>query len=79
LKNESFAEAGVNKSFYWTNKDVFSSETYRIFLYYDDLLDVKSLISQFITLLRILIECHWKTRQKYRKNITFVHCDHQKI
>jgi len=41
LKNESFAEPGVNKSFYWTNKDVFSSETYRIFLY-DDLLDVKS-------------------------------------
>jgi len=34
LKNESFAEPGVNKSFYWTNKDVFSSET--------DLLDVKS-------------------------------------
>jgi len=32
LKNESFAEPGVNKSFYWTNKDVFSSETYRIFL-----------------------------------------------
>jgi len=32
FKNESFAEAGVNKNFYWTNKDVFSSETYRIFL-----------------------------------------------
>jgi len=27
LKNESFAEAGVKKSFYWTNKDDFSSET----------------------------------------------------
>jgi len=31
-KNESFAEAGDNKSFFWTNKDIFSSETYRIFL-----------------------------------------------
>jgi len=29
---KSFAEAGVNKSIYWTNKDVLSSETYRIFL-----------------------------------------------
>jgi len=37
-----FAGAGVNKSFYWTNKDVFSSEIYRKFVQYDDLLDVKS-------------------------------------
>jgi len=40
-----FAGAGVNKSFYWTNKDVFGSETFffkRIFFSYDDLLDVKN-------------------------------------
>jgi len=31
---------------YWTNKDVFSSEIYRIFfLSYDDLLDVKRFLS----------------------------------
>jgi len=32
-QNELFAEASVIKSFYWTNKDVFSSE---------NILDVKS-------------------------------------
>jgi len=32
FKNELFAGAGVNKNFYWTHKDVFSSETYRIVL-----------------------------------------------
>jgi len=28
LKNESFVEPGVNKSFYWTNKDVFNFNFY---------------------------------------------------
>jgi len=34
FKSESFAGAGVNKSFYWTNKVVFSSETYIMISYF---------------------------------------------
>lgn len=41
FRHNVFSELGFNKRCFWNNKEVLSSETYRMFLYYNDLFHVK--------------------------------------